>query len=385
MIKTFFIGCIVAVSTLSTQHINSNLDCSKLMKDSSYEHLTVYTENCQPNYELIVGNNSSYLVSIKDETIVEKYSNDNNPYLKDKLEYLVYVEDHQYGYKHVGVLNDELFDLDNREVIEIPESARSGGTIADVLTYIDYSDIPSTATFCDMSYYFEHLSWYDELGYEQYGYGENIHNTCCIVSIQILFGYYNAIFNDNVVSDTYDRCSYEYEYYCHYFNMSPHTDPEGFHSHLTSLCNIYCGVNIEQDGGLSWLNQNHFINFYIGTVRHLNYTNFTSEGNLQDIFSNRHILVTKFGINTGRPVIFNNFYHSMVAIAYDSNYVYVMTGGTQSDFNNAFGKMSWNDCVGNIFTNCPAAYDLILQCGHYCPLGYYSTIMNRFRCPYGHQ
>ena len=126
--------------------------------------------------------------------------------------------------------------------------------------------------------------------------------------------------------------------------------------------------------------QNRLINFYIGSVRNLNYGNNTSEGNWSDIFSGRQFEVVSDAIKGGRPVILNNLSHSMVAFAYDNDFVYLMSGWRGRE---RIAKMKWSDFNGNIFTNAfCGAYDLKLTCGHSCSDNYYSTTLSRFLCPF---
>ncbi len=359
MLQQLFVFCLAATSALP----RSTMTC-----------LEVYNEYFENKYMLVDTLGSAKLLEKSTGKIIEEFSEFCNPYAKANVEYPVYVSSGKYGYRHVGIVDDVLLDLDSMSAINCFESARSGGNIHSSLTIISYADIPVNATFCHYPYYFKNLS--------HSGYGDNKHGTCCLVSMQILFDYYDAIFHEHVIESQYDTHVSGPYFSCYYFPQSPCSNGGLFHSYLINLCNSYCNVNIESDHTLSWINQNHLINHYIGAVRYLDYSNNTSEGNWADIFSGHQFSVVMDGIDAGRPVILNNLSHSMVAFAYDSDYVYVMTGWKLHEgVDKKIAKMDWDDYNGNIFTNYPSAYDLILTCDHECTEGYYSTTMGRYICP----
>lgn len=97
---------------------------------------------------------------------------------------------------------------------------------------------------------------------------------------------------------------------------------------------------------------------------------------INDVLNGHQFQVVQNAINNGRPAILNNLGHSMVAFAYDNNYVYLMSGWKNEK---KISKMAWSDFNGNIFTNYPSAYDLILS-DHVCTEGYYSTMTNQYLC-----
>ena len=329
----------------------------------------VFDENCQLSYRLFITGEKSRLVDVDTGKVLENWSKaDDNPYLKDKFGFLIYSNDSSRPYLHLAVKNETLYDLDNSEVLEF--EADICENIYSELHPISYSNIPIEARFCDYAYYFRNI--------DKSCFGENKNKTCTMVALQILLGYYDSIWNDNVVEEIYDAPRESSSTYCSGFFPSPATKANDFFDYLIKNCNSYCKVSIENDG-LSNINQNHFINHYIGEIRNLEYANNTSEGNWSDLMSNRQYGVLKDGINAGRPVIINTLAHSMLAFAYDDNFIYVMTGW----YSNVMAKISWGAFSGNIFTNYCAAYDLILKTPHYHSNNYYSISLGKFICPLG--
>ena len=355
----------IFIAALAAASIASALVCVPAETPSV---ATVYSENCAAKYELISARGSEALVEKATGNTVARWSEGKSPYSKFSGEYMVYVEDPSYGVRYVGIQGEELIDLETGAPIETKEKMISD--IHSELEGLEFNEIPINAHFCECSYYFEH--W----GSEQIG--DNQTGTCTIVAAQILFNYFDSIWRDDVIEEKYDLPVSGPYYYPFSFNQSPGSDGDAFHQYLLKLANDYLGISIEENGA-TILQQNHFINYYIGSVRGLQYKNNTSEGNWSDIFSGRQFGVVKQAINFGRPVIVNNLRHSMVAFAYDDTYMYLMSGW-RSDM---IKRMTWDSYNGNIFNNICGAYELIPYSAHDCSNNYYSTILGEYLCPFG--
>lgn len=337
----------------------------------SQKPILVYNENCQPKFQLETNGSEARLVERSSESVIETFPINQCPYRNPHFDAFVYVENEAYGYQHVGVAENLLFDLDREEPIDL-EPLGCRATIHGALTEISYSDIPSNAIRCEYDYYFGRLS--------ESSYGNNVIGTCTMVACQILFGYYDSTFLDQVVQESYDVPSYQSVSRCADFSFSPFTNPEPFHTYLCATAENYCNFHFCDGNGMTNLQQNHFINHYIGAIRNLPYQNNTSEGNVNDILSGRQFQVAREAIESGRPLIVNNLSHSMVGFAFDETYLYLMSGWRTK----RIVKMKWDDYNGNIFDNYCAAYDLILTSRHSCPNNYHSTSLNRDLCPRCH-
>ncbi len=361
MIKT------IILSTLVSTIVNPLFN-----KQSNQTNISIYDENCLRRYTLNINEHSSELIENKTSKVIERFDNDKNPYLNNRnMDYLIYVDSNEYGYKHIGIENNKIIDIDTNEEIIVGE--QSVGSVKQKLTEVKYDDIPSYSVFCNYSYYFKNL--------QDKGYGNNVNMTCAAVAAQILFGYYDSTFNDDVVEEKYDNPVSEYKNVCSQFSVSPSTKGEEFLRYLINYINNSCKTDIENNG-LNTLNQIKFMNEYISNVRNLKHSYNSSEGNVADILSGRQFTIVKNAIKNGRPVILNNLGHAMVAFAYDSTYVYLMSGW-QDD--KVMAKMNWDDYNGNIFNNYCSAYDLVFDGKeeHRCSNNYYSLSLKKFVCPRG--
>lgn len=347
----------------------SSLSLTAMSQKSETRSFTVYSEDCTQRYELRVDFDSDKAVLLDKEanTVVKAFTNGNNPYANaDDYDFLVYT-DKREDCRYLGVAGNKLFNVENDLEINVDEARYKD--IYSSLEGISYDSIPSDAYFCRFSYYFKNL--------KNDGIGYNNNNTCTLVSMQILFNYYDSTWSDNIIDEVYDTPVSEHKITCDTFTTSPASDGAKFHSYLISYCDDYLGTNVTSTGLTNML-QNSLINHYVGTTRGLEYSNNTSEGNFGDMLSNKHVSVIKDAINSGRPAILNTLGHSMVAFAYDDNYAYLMSGWKYDRF---MARLSWNHINGNIFSNPSGAYDLILKCKHTCSNNYFSTIYGKYICP----
>lgn len=344
-----------------------------LSKQSEQVSISVYDENCSRRYSLIVNEHSSELIENSSKNVIERFENDSNPYLKSKnMDYLVYVESNDFGHKHIGISNNNLIDIDtNKNIVINKESI--GNNIYDCLTEISFNDIPSNAYFCKYSYYFKNLKS-DE-------YGKNENNTCAVISAQMMFGYYDSVYNDDVVEEKYDNPMSEDKNSCIEFTKSPSTKGDDFFKYLINYVDTKYNIDIEKKG-IKTETQIKFMNDYISEVRNLKYAYNSSEGNAGDILTGRQFIIVQNAIKEGRPAILNNLGHSMLAFAYDDTYVYLMSGWRNDK---EISKMKWDDYNGNLFTNYCSAYDLVLEGkeAHKCSNNYYSTSLGKYICPKG--
>lgn len=303
----------------------------------------VFDENCKASYTLKCSDDV-VLVEKETQKTIQIFSKDDVPYFKDKFTYFIYAESDVD--KYFGIKDDKLYNITRDEYVEILPTFSSYYDEADE---IKFSDIPTDANFCKYSYYFDNLSISK--------YGKNINGTCCIVSMQILMGYYDSIYEEELVEDKYDNPSIERRKKCSEFVYSPGTKGDEFHRHLINLFDNYLGKNLEKDKSMFSTDQFKLIEHYVGAVRNLSFSCLTCEGNWNDIFQGKQFKIAQEGIKAGRPVIVNNKNHSMLGFAYDDNYIYCMSGW----YSKQIVRLKWDDFNGDIFSNYAAVYDLVLE------------------------
>ena len=105
---------------LSSIYVNPGIQES--FSTQTYE---LYNQDCQQIYLLVVEGDSSYIKNKNTEEVVERFSNNDNPYLKGDYAYMIYVDDPEYSglYKHIAVIDDKLYDLDKEEYIDVNDRA----------------------------------------------------------------------------------------------------------------------------------------------------------------------------------------------------------------------------------------------------------------------
>jgi len=307
-------------NTLTYSECYSSIDD---VEEPIYDIYNIYGEN---RYILIEFTSDKYvLYDKKNEVSVNVFS--NNPFQEiadDKLK--IYDEDKlgfNFAYydeyiKDFKCISSSSF-LSSYEIHDFIYSRdKKGGEY--------YSDIKltSTATVISNAYYFENLKGM---------HAWNSKGTCAIVSSEILLGYYDTFHSDLIVDEKYDTRTQENiemdNFKTESFSQSPgvdnyNKDDNDFHDYLVNIARDEIGDDPEVDG-MTTGNQIKLINNYL-SKQGIDYTTSTSEGNLGDIWTQRAIEIIKNGINNDRPVIANGSGHSVVAYAYDDNYVWVHTG-----------------------------------------------------------
>ena len=233
--------------------------------------------------------------------------------------------------------------------------------------------LSSNATSIPNSFYFIKLGG-------RHGY--NPGTLCTLIAAQIIFGYYDTFVNDYLVDDMYDIVSKDNTgiQSIQNFADSPGTGTDNqeenqrFRDYLVDLGTDEIGVSAYVDGYDTY-EQSRVIRRYLddrnisSTVYPITNANFGP---------NLTKLRIKQAINSGRPVICNDRGHSVVAFAYDDNYVYVHTGWGR------IGMTVWatfedNSNIGYEI----GAIDIVLSCEHVHSDNYYSSYYHKAYCPDG--
>lgn len=222
----------------------------------------------------------------------------------------------------------------------------------------------SSAVLIDNAYYFENLGYF---------HGHNDEGTCGIVATQILLGYYDTFYNDNIVDEWYDvNVSQQYKY-CNDFTQSPGTDdpnseyPKKYHNYLADI-SYSLGDNpiggMWDDGVIELV------------TNQMDLSSVEYAPMVLTASSARVLLVSylKEAINEGRPVLIGGSGHFVVAYGYDETDVYFHTGWGY------IAKAPWerfitNNQYDNLFL------DIIINETHEHSNNYYSTTLNKYLCP----
>ena len=189
--------------TIIASAINSNItyDGEIKIKDAvDYDDVySIYGENRYLEVEI---KGSGYLIYDKQENTVAEFNpNSLSPYRdydNDVLKIYHYEENSYYI-----VYDDSNFVLLNNN-LKVNFTAfddlinNSTGKAGQYLTNVTPA---SNVTFINNSYYFKNLHNY---------HGLNDGGICTIIATQIIFGYYDTFYNDNLLDETFDVIATEY-------------------------------------------------------------------------------------------------------------------------------------------------------------------------------
>lgn len=336
----------------------------------------LYTVSGENKYLEVSLERNGYLIYDKEDQIVLEYS----PYKKSPF----------YGYEeNFKIFNEELFDftyvvydddffydLDTKLVADLAQVTRYVESLESTAgTYYRNIPVTSDAHIIDSSFYFENLG---------YRHAWNYNGTCTIVALEILLGYYDTFSSDLIIEDYYDTPTSENignSRSITSFTQSPGVDnslmdDHDFHDYLCTVARDEVGDDPEQDG-MTTGNQISLLKKYL-SKRNVSYSLSTSEGNVGDIWTQRALGIIKDGIKSNRPVIANGSKHSVVAFAYDNDYVWAHTGWGW------VGATPWSTFESGLFSNYSAgAIDLHYDGSHVHSDNYYSTNADLYICPCG--
>lgn len=242
----------------------------------------------------------------------------------------------------------------------------------------DISTVPSNA------HKINNYEYYLKLG-GRHGYNDCY--ICTLVAIQMICSYYDTFINDDYVSEKWDYLSYgnvvdtsNWENWSNSpgagYKISPLRDFR-MCQYLLDYAQSNVNSNITNDG-LTFNQQRNVLNYYLNEQL-VNYSLTTSEGNLADCLNQYTKTVIKNSIDNNQPVIANGRHHSVVAFAYDDDYVYVHTGYGRCS------KVVWATYTDWDITYSPSAICINASGIHTHSNNYYSTYDNHFYCSCGQQ
>lgn len=208
------------------------------------------------------------------------------------------------------------------QLVEVKKAAKGDTTPKEFEVYRDI-EIPKTAHKIERAYYFERLGS---------RHGENKTGKDRIIPIQIVFGYYDSQFGDAFVNDGYEVVSKEYidpnNFYgiaAKAFQQSPGTDDylngiNYYYNYLYYKAKNELNINMSDFGIKS---QKKLIRKLFSEIPTMaSYVDASSEGNLNDNNGNKTYQVVTNAIDDDMPVIVNFGNHSVVAYAYNSDWLW---------------------------------------------------------------
>ena len=362
------------IDALSESGIILNVDDD--FTDQIIRYGDVYNLSGQNKYLEIELTNGDWILYDKSLSTTINYY-DSSPFYNVEFEILKLFDEESLGFDF-AYYNQDISDFVslggnnfNEEVIGdyFASQDKKGGNY--------YQDFPlSSDAYVISNYeYFENLNG---------RHAWNSLGTCTIISTEILLGYYDTFVSDLFVDESYEVISRENltnsNLTWNDFSQSPGvddyaTEDHDFHDYLVKIARDEVGDDPEKDG-MTAKNQISLVKNYLNK-RGISYSLSTSEGNLDDIWTQRAIDIIKSGINADRPVIANGTGHSVVAYAYDDEYVWVHTGWGWT------GATPWSTYESGLFANYSAGCIDIIYEGEHVHSNNYSYSLNHYICPCG--
>lgn len=329
--------------------------------------------------------NDYYIIDKEDYKIIDNGLLSNDPY-KNYTGLKLYL-DSGLKYRYIGLNGDYIYDLCTYDEICFNETFESSKSFA-IPLMSDYQDLrgrdrrlytsddihySENTVFCENYTYFERLN--------AAHHTRNNDDTCMIISFEILLSYYDTFLNDNIVDEEYEVKTEEKAINIDGFNSSPGVGNNeiirDFHNYLIDN---YSPVS----NSLKNEQQRSMIKSYLKEKELDAKCTYCMGNNLSDLFTQYAIKIIKRTINSGRPLIANDLDHSVVAYAYDDEYVYIHTGwGYPARILWKFFKIDYSINIGDVKWCDAAAFDIDFNLEHVHSDNYYSKYYNSGMCPCG--
>lgn len=369
--------CLFSVHNIAYKQFKMSTDDNTLVieKDNKKREILM---NCDllEQFELFYDDHSCFVVDLNTGKEIF-YSNDfTYPY--SNKNYFHIFNDHLMSNARFLCTDGEYVWDPNFDGYQLPLNEAFYGVSSFPDNYIPITSIPTNATAIEAyDYYLKLKAWH----------GLNDCNACTLISIQMLMGYYDCFLFDSFVPEKWDKIpaqSITSVSNWRDWDQSPGTG-SAFSNTIDSRMRDYLldytinHVNpFIETLGLTFTDQRTVLNYYM-QQRDIAYTLTYSEGNPSDLLSNYSKTIIEEGIDNNQPVIANGGYHSVVAFAYDDDFVYVHTGYGDC------AALEWHYFTDWDFTYLPSAMYISLPLSHSHCNNYYSTATNHFYCSCGHQ
>ena len=348
--------------------------------------------------------NDYYIIDKEDYKIIDNGLLSNDPY-QNYTGLKLYLDSNS-DYRYLGLANNIVYDINSGYVFDFNTILTDYNKCLHIPTWDDYDSIKETNDFyygdmvyCDNHFYFEKIHNF---------VSDNTQGECPFVAYEMLLSYYDTFLNDNIVDEKYEHHVMEYKDNIEEFIQSPGS---GYCNRVAQLENmmeyddginglfyrdIYCSQpndllfqkylinlydsNYKMGTGLKGYQHPTMIKNYLKT-KGFNYTlTYSNGGNLSDVFTNYTIKIIKKTLNAGRPLIAATYNHTMVAYAYNEDYLYLNTGVGFA------ARLEWKyfkSVLENFYIYDANAYDVKFNMEHIHSDNYYSTKLNSSICPCG--
>lgn len=269
-------------------------------------------------------------------------------------------------------LNNRIFSNSNNGFSGnclISEKDGYGSDYIDGNSGFEYAySLGTNAIFCNNYQYFIKLNdWH----------GSNVNRTCTVIASQILFGYYDTFYNDEIIPEEMDCMTEDIEESIDNFSQSPGSGEE-FHQYL---------ITFARDNGIS----NDCSNIPIPIVeelfttylqsRSINFDYTCIKGNIVDTTNNSVSNYIRNSVDNGKPLMVGALGHMFVVFGYDNDYVYLHLGQ-----DGIISKLNWSYINTTILspTGHISALGLDAIYGkHIHSNNYFSITNDEYICPCG--
>ncbi|MDE7263656.1 MAG: C10 family peptidase [Anaeroplasmataceae bacterium] len=364
------------------QAIATTLGISVYQDEDGFSFLDVAEENAVYSihgenryYEVVLKNGGYAIYDKMDEKVVEYSLYELSPYSRSSSELKIFFQEENKT-SHIVYENDNFYTLDQFSSKSIYNVASMSSSAAGV--YNKNINPGSDAVLIPNHFYFEKLEDY---------HGTNDENVCSLVSVQMLFGYLDSFYNDDIVEEQYDLVfkTREKTSAVQMFELPKNNtdgrikDKKRMEDFLVTFEELALQMfNHPLMDGYKMPELKELVKEYM-KKRGISYSWNVCDGNWADQISNYAKKVIRESIDAGLPVISNGTGHSTVAYGYDENYVYVHTGWGY------IAATSWDtyttSWAGNKFE--AAAISLIIN-SHRHSDNFFSSGNNEYYCPDGH-
>lgn len=333
--------------------------------ENASQMFDVYTLEGQNRY-VCFDFDTSYLIYDKADDVVKEYILSTSPYKNYENYLCVYVENSEY-IKHGYVDDFSVFSLDDNAYLDDILINNSLDGDSEAGQYLIFDEYGADVTKITNAFYFEHLN-------DKHGTSPN--GTCGIVAIQILLGYYDTFYNDNIIPENYDYTSAENKSSYIDFEQSPGSG-QSFHDYLISFASAN---NITSTGVNMNINQERSLVTSFLQSRDIEFGFKSVEGNWADTTSNAASAHIRTAIDNNNPIFFGAAGHASVAFAYDSNYIYVHSGWGD------IRRTPWSTVTTDFWDFWGGPHTIEIQnilTEHYHSDNYYSYSLSKILCPCG--
>lgn len=364
------LDAITEISNLSMLEVESE-SINLLFEKPLYDYLGTN------RYRLIKFGDHCGVYDVKEGTVVEKFTLEIFEEINCR-DVIFYFPNANVIFAYYDSLNHKILDCFNNDLLSF--SLLNLPTNEELEYPNDYYlriPIANDAVKIDNYFYFEEIT---------NAHGQNLDGTCAIISSQILLNYYDNFCDDRLVDEEFD---------VNFVAKESNSDVSGYHikydfTAYYSFHDYLCDYIVNNTGetnphdGVGVNYQIQMIEKYYQS-KNIHYVSNVSEGNWGDLITARQVAIIKNAIDNNRPVIASGSIagrpHSVVAYAYNNDYVWVHTGWGY------VSAVSWNMFNSHIFDfekyGNAGAIDIFPSGNHFHSDNFYNEEDDEYLCMCG--